>query len=306
MVSTEKRKRGTSCRESKMRGRSCLLLAVTLFLVSFFTLSVGASEPLDREVQKLLATIGNDSPPRQTAEVCGKLFKDASPDLSLRFKYVGQTGVALRAAWEKACLVDKQNTKKDDAANVAARSRFLGFVEGRLGIPLPPWWEEKVRGSSEPGDAPFHRVTFAGRRITMPESVTVEQQGEKVLLHIQNKTVVLPPEVSKYLKKENGPCGLSASMDRDVCFLAFPRPFNGVGGVCYPLVSLDPRKGKINWDAVVWDYGMPRCLSINPIDEQVSIVENGDRVFVFGSLVNIEAFDRKTGANEFRFAAGSW
>jgi hypothetical protein len=44
-----------------------------------------------------------------------------------------------------------------------------------------------IRDGSVPVDAPFHSVVFAGRRMTMPKSITIEQQGEKVLLHIKKK-----------------------------------------------------------------------------------------------------------------------
>jgi len=69
---------------------------------------------------------------------------------------------------------------------------------------------------------------------------------------------------------------------------------------------LDPGKGKIKWDALVWDFVAPGCFVMNPMNEDVTILENGDWVVVFGSWTNIEAFDRKTGTNGFRFAAGSW
>ena len=64
-----------------MRGDTWVFLAVALSLGFFFARWVGASEPLDREVKNLLATIRSDSGPEQTAEVCGKLFKHASPAL---------------------------------------------------------------------------------------------------------------------------------------------------------------------------------------------------------------------------------
>ena len=292
-------------------------------------LEMAARENLDAEVRQraallivkndpmvldLLASIDGNPHHRQTADVCGVLFAKPSPELVRRLKYVRQTGVALRAASEESRPLDERGGTSGDAAKSAAASRFLDFVKARLHVPLPDWWEERVRMGPESENVPFHSVALDGHRVTMPAHITIERQGKEILLLIKRKTVVLPADIASYLD-ESQYHGLSASMEQNVCFIAFPRPM-GRGGFSYRMLAFNPGNGNIRWGTVVWDHGaLPGCLTgMRREDEQVSIVEHGNLVFVFGSQVNrvfassninIEAFDRTTGNNRFRFTAWS-
>jgi hypothetical protein len=293
--------------------------AVVAFLTLALAVQAQQSDALDSKTKELIEKVVNASDVKAAAKANAGLFKKADPNLLRGLKAVKAHGVALRAAWEEMALADGKKGKRktqfgeeEDCVfvNPVAAARFLGFVEGRLGIQLPPWWEQMVQEVDRksmtvvwPKDVPYHVVPFADPiGVGMPKGMELRKQGDGALLRIVKDSVSLPSAIVKeYL--DPGSRTLSAGADGERVFLAFHNDF----GISYPLVGIDRKTGKKLWESEVWDNGNVGGSGM-PF-EYVAVVPNGERVFVIGAGVlcfYIEAFDSKTGRCAFRFASRYW
>jgi len=282
-------------------------MRASLVLLSLSILTIGAGEPrrLDPKIQKLVEQIAAAPDAKTAARVYATLFKKPDRKL-LMLKQVSQTGVALRAGWEEALLAgrNKRIFTKEMIPEIPepteypvikpeAAQRFLGFIEGRLRVQLPSWWEEAVRNSY--GDDPLGP---GEPKKGLPQEVVRKKEKGGVLLCMGHERVLLGEAVAEqYLSNCDG-VAISANPKR--CFIGF---YNTVG-YPYPLVCLNRETGVPVWEAKVWDWAFDGGGTSGRWFENVSLVEQGERVFVFGSgaCFYIEVFDSKTGANEFRFA----
>jgi hypothetical protein len=269
------------------------------------------SEPLTPGLQNLVRAITNASNAEEAARSYIKLFKGANRDKLQRLKKVAQQGVALRAAWEEVLLsgTPRRDAKAYlDLVEPVAVSRFLGFVEGRLEIELPSWWESAVKNAhmggcgkltpSLSGGGLYHYVGFGDHKISMPKTMSVQPKEKGAVVRVGKPSIYLSPEiVEEHLRHSH--C-LSAAVDQDNGYFAF---HNDVG-VSYPLVCVERKSGNVLWESEVWASafkGYAGGVSL----EHVVVVTKGDCVLVFGSggyCFYIEAFERATGKNVFRFA----
>jgi hypothetical protein len=295
-------------------------LIVFVFLTLHFPVHGQNSQPLDAKTKQLVAKIAKASSVKEAALANKALFTTRDRDLIRKLKNVDEKGVAIRAAWEEVAFsgLKKEVRKRLDleepclAVNPLAANRFLGFVEGKLGIQLPSWWKEAVRTAhkfdegkpvvpGKPKKCPYHYTEIDDRQIGMPESITFEKKGEGALIRSARESMVLSPTIVDEFW--NSSLTLSGSLSKERCFLAF---HNDVAG-SFPLICLDRRTGKKLWESTVWDGGNVGGSGI--WYEYVAVVDNGKSVFVIGSgnlCFFIEAFDCKTGRNEFRFASLYW
>jgi hypothetical protein len=187
----------------------------TLFLLSTVVLSADANEPkgLDSRLQKLVEQIATASDAEKAAVGYIALFKNPDRKLLAQLKQVRQTGVALRAAWEEVLLAGLIPGKQPDSKIVQpeAAERFLGFVEGRLGISLPAWWEESVRRASLGG---CNRVC-AGR----PKSWADDRNPKDLVASLRKQSVTISPALAENLLR--GHADIKAHLNAESCFLAF-------------------------------------------------------------------------------------
>jgi hypothetical protein len=135
----------------------------------------------------------------------------------------------------------------------------------------------------------------------MPKTMVLEKRGKEVLLRAGKQAAIIPRAIAKqYLQ----PVGrLSAAFDQELLFLA---PHSDLS-CSYPLVCIEQKTGKKLWENQVWDAGNVGGTGV--WYEYVAVVPRGERVFVIGAgtvCFCIEAFDRKTGKNDFRFASRYW
>jgi hypothetical protein len=310
----------------------CILLAF-LFVALLFPANGQDSQPLDAKTKQLVERIAKASSVKEAALANKALFNTKDRNLIRRLKNVSEKGVAIRAAWEEVALAGfKKELRKNPfgseketclAVNQTAVSRFFGFVEGKLGIQPPPWWEEAVASASisrawweeakkmpipegtieihpgVPKKSPYHYLKFDDDEIAMPKSMTIQKKEDGALLRIGKESMLLPSTILE----EHWNTRICASMNQDRCFFAFPSIFSA----SFSLVCLDRQSGKKLWQTTVWDGGNIGGTGI--WYEYVAVVDNGKSVFVFGSgtlCFFIEALDCKTGRNEFRFASRYW
>jgi len=255
--------------------------------------------PLTPDVLDLVRDIAAAKTAQQAARGYKALLDKADRKKLRQLKHVSETGVALRAALE-----DVRLTAKPERVDAQAISRFLGFVEGRLDIQLPTWWEETIASATLD---PTGRIVpgFPQRWLTddtpqdFPELAKLEQTQSPThtRVRIGKQTVLLTPEVFEIRGKAMA--NTAGYLDEDVCILAL----HSDSGQSYSLLCLDRRTGGIRWKSEVW-AGASEVVAIGKWYEIVEIVTKGKRVFVIGSGVfhfYIEGFDRETGKAEFRF-----
>jgi len=262
-------------------------------------------EPLDPEVARLVRAVAEAKTPEEAAKGLTKLFKGADRKKLERLKLVKEDGVAIRAAWAEIASGGFPRKGKQpelgaiQRVDTNAAARFLGFVEGRLAVHIPRWWEEGVRDSFDGGDGRL----FAGEPT---ESDPPQLPAEKVIkvekgvskLRWGSDTLVLPPDVLESLRQ---PRIVSACVTRDTWLLVGC----SIAQVSYPLICVDRRSGKTKWRSTVCGESVDAFTS-GPSWHCVSVCCNGDRVFVFGLegfTAYIEVFDANTGRNILRFAS---
>jgi len=209
--------------------------------------------------------------------------------------------VCLAAAWERvyrALPKEEREPETDRAApNPFAMSRFLGLIEGRLGVNIPESWE-----------AAFASVNISEQiYVSFPENDTEGADGEGA---IQKASVVLEQSKGHLIVKQGAEIWLLPSEDQWVenasvaltdehAYLAAYSQFP----VHYRLYKLDRQTGNILWVARVWaDGGLMSYTGMgwHHVDLQVTT----GTIVVFGiSTVTayVEAFDKRSGESRCRF-----
>jgi hypothetical protein len=267
-------------------------------------------EPLDPAVARLVTQIAGATSADEAAKGYVQLFKSPNRQLIRQLKGLPEDGVALRAAWEEVLLdakfpKDKVNPKLDQPIAVA---RFLGFIEGRLRLSLPDWWEEAVEAAflggcgrvvpGVPKPWPYHVVPFRDWTIGMPLGQSIQENDKAVVLKSGDETAAVS---AVFVKEHFGkPECLSILIDKDRSFVAYHNDF----GYSFSLLCLDRKSGNLIWKATVWDWANDLGTS-GPWYDHVAVVGNDQRVFVIGCGVScfyIEAFERASGKSIIRFA----
>ena len=284
-----------------MRFKLCALLLVIPLLSSPLKSSATAQQPapLAPDVLDRVRDIAAAKTPQQAARSYKELLDRADRQMLRQLKHVSETGVALRAALEEVGL-----TATPERVDPQAVSRFLGFIEGRLDIQLPTWWEETIVSATLD---PTGRIVpgFPQRWLTedspkdFPELAKLEQTQSRTHTRVQigKQAVLLTPEVFEMRRKSLA--NTAGYLDQENCILAL----HSDSGESYSLLCFDRRTGEIRWKSEVW-AGASEFTVIGKSHEIVAVVTKGKRVFVVGSGTfhfYIEGFDRKTGQAEFRF-----
>lgn len=310
-------------------------LFASVFLVTLLGNSVPAqSEYVNSATQRLAARIETAKTGEEAVSGYSQLFwyvrlfgnfdcfKPSTLQFCRELKRLPQDGVALRAAWEELSLetrfdVREANPRLDQRLAVA---KFLGFVEGRVGVALPAWWEEAIRESTLGVDGgPLHsrtrlreawsRVEFGKRSVLMPCGQSIHRNQGDVSLHVGKEKVSLNDAavIKEMVEVET----ISATMDDEHCYVAC----YGSCGVHCNLVCIDRPSGKLAWKSPIWAWGVAFSRVAvgfsGPHLPVVSVQIRGDRVFVVGSTscFHIEAFDRTNGKCSLRFSSsyvGEW
>jgi hypothetical protein len=263
-------------------------------------------EQTESVIQKLAAEIATAESSSEAVKGYAKLFKTPTPELTRQLKGLPQDGIALRAAWEEAILKGKIREDSTKLDRQVAIARFLGFVEGRLGISLPVWWEEAIHKAGNEGKGhigpglpknPYHHVASGRWEFDMPNGQSISRTDDSTTISFCDETMSIP----KALVDEVIGGRMSVLIEKDRCFVASHNTL----GYSYPLTCLDRKTGKLLWKASVWDWASRIPGATGTWYEYVSVVGKNDRVYVIGTGVHnfyIDAFDQKTGKNVFRFA----
>ncbi|MBI3463123.1 MAG: hypothetical protein HY000_08710 [Planctomycetes bacterium] len=240
-----------------------------------------------------------------------RLFGQVEPANIPKLQGHSNHGIALYAAWERVRRsVSAEEQPRGVPVNGQLLHRFAGFVEGRLGVELPRCWEQAVLsagarqrdniGFPVPKDCVYQG---GGLEFSMPSGTSLQKRGEDVLLEVAGEPVVIPPFVVREIEegRRAGGGSISALVTRERCYLAA----HGSEGP-YALFCIDRRSGRPIWKTEVWALGYQMEIGGGPPGpHSVTLVEQDDRVFVFGVCAfyaGIEAFRAKDGAALFRFS----
>src|SRR5262249_12006799 len=157
-------------------------------------------------------------------------------------------------AWEEMLLSGTPRLEKHvellcscKRVDKATAARFLGFIEGRLGVRMPKWWEECVADAyrfedtgpvfpADPSERPNHEIK--NPYLALPRGISRTIDKGRTTLRSGKDEIQLPPViVEDYLEGQHN---LAVLIDRDVCLLA---PY-GHFGHSYPVVCIDRQSGK--------------------------------------------------------------
>jgi hypothetical protein len=262
------------------------------------------------DVKTLVQQIVTLQDPYRASERYRALFQKAGDGGIRTLELHPRDGVAIQAAWEEVRLTIAE--KGVESAVRPDRHKldwFLGFLEGRARLNPPKWWSEVVldcRANRRdniyfllPEKPLYHKVGSDEDSIYAPLHTTLKMEGRQAVLRVGKQSTQIPVELLR--KDDLGRlwCDVSALMTASRCFLAV----HDSVGYPYDLVCIDRVTGKTLWKSAVfgtWWYGASGQHRM-----YVTIVEQGERVIVFGSAytgAHVEAFRAEDGANLFRFS----
>ena len=248
------------------------------------------------ETRRLVREIAAAATPKEASGLYTKLLKSTDQGGLRKLKDVPETGVALRAAWEEAVA-----TRDGEQINPQALAKFLGFVEGRLAIDLPDWFEQLIMNARY---WPEHGKAVLGMPDAwimegpdLPDLVKIERSGESTSVQFEKQSLNAAAEILELRRQTSG--NTAGLLEEKDCFLAL----HSRNADRYPLVCLNRKTGAIRWKSTVWaadndwiHLGKPyEIVMLHTKDKQLLVIGAGAQHFY------IESFDRQTGKSLFRF-----
>jgi hypothetical protein len=261
------------------------------------------------DVASSLAAIDRCQKPQQLKDAYSALLKNASPKRIRELKKNPHVGLALCAAWREA-LRTGTPTQGYRATADPAFAKFVGFVDGRLPVDIPEWWEINVATSMITDDhgVAYHRHDpypwiDIKARILLPKGVSIKAVDDGTEIGIGNTRVVLPAKVLEQARVSLGM--VSPVVDGDSVFV--------VAGTSGPsdapiLCRIERNTNKILWVRELWTGGRLTSISLGPmfVSHLVEPVVGRDgNVYVFGTAAicaYIEGFSRTDGTVRLRFS----
>ena len=201
---------------------------------------------------------------------------------------------ALCHAWNAAIL----NPKK---VGSLSRARFVGFVEGRLKVTVPEWWEDMLLRVNielnylrfDPGDLSIY--TMNNQKFKTSSGVSVSTKGDQIEVMVKDVRINLASRGTSGMRI--GTVAALATEDSVYLVLASDTPRNS------DLVKAD-LDGSIVWKANISGDLQPLSHSGRQLHFIEPVLGEDGRIHVFGGGGNcyyIESFDAQTGANIVRF-----
>jgi hypothetical protein len=239
----------------------------------------------------------------ERAAACEELLHRASDDELRILKANENQTLAFRAGWESVRrTIPGTKALRAVKPNVLALYRFVGFLEGQVGMPLPQWWENALLGAQA-----YSRDNIVFDRLSRPhvegagQNQVIWQKDDDTLVGtIGEKSVRIPSDVLEVLRRNEINRRLRLIVDDEMAYLAV----HADNAVPYTLACFDLKSGTLRWDADVWAAGGLVDYD-GPTFHHLQLVRTGDAVYVFGGSgdsVYVEAFSCKSGENIFRFS----
>jgi len=259
-----------------------------------------------------------------------KLFEKSSAEQVQEYKSHPHNTIALHAAWDEVKRatrigpkyreeIDKEGPEPQFKMDRRALQRFLGFVEGRLQVAPPGWWQDAVGRAYAYGND-LSALWLPGHNKKMPYSKTefglhvhnqlsVEPLADGALEVISgNLSCRIPAKYFDDLKPDEDATkpgilfkddiGLSAWMDDERCVFTF----HGGADAGFSLHCIDRKSSKEIWSTYVGGHLFGGFGG--GFFHSVEFRRQGDALYIFGmcgTLFYIEGVSLKDGSSLFHF-----
>jgi hypothetical protein len=273
----------------------------------------------------------DEKSPLALREEYDSLFADAPDNRLLELGNEDSSSVAIQARWEFVRRV-KARVAEDRPAEEYMRSlrRFLGFVEGRLRVSVPSWWERLlVRGrvdidpidefqrpvcrlswlpnQLQPEDRYSKKYQFAGSLDAIwghNELQVSAIEGGTVIVEWQERSISIPSKVIADARREFRVFGIAAIACPDKKTVVVLHSYGGGSGtaLCYDDVT-----GNEVWKAQFWGDYLHDWRSGVGFYNWIELVHSDGVVYVFGALdssLYIEGLSVRDGTSVLRFSTG--
>lgn len=235
-----------------------------------------------------------------------RLFHGADETKLRALRVGGNDTLAVRAAWERI-RAGLPSEDLEDACKIkeAALQRFIGFVEGRVGITVPDWWEKAMMNARaysrsnvffEKPTLEKYKKTSGGFRAPKPIQVIGDDGSFTITDGVS--LAILGKALCEYSEKHlNGEIDAMFSDAR--CYIVVH------ANRCSPyrLFCTENKSGRIVFEKSVWASAQSGHYS-GVGWHWVDILVVKGRVWVFGvgdDGAYLESFDTRSGVSTFRF-----
>ena len=300
--------------------RTLRLLSVVACLVLAGSFASAQEEEGKATVERVL----NAKDAGELSESVAQLMSKASKEQLQEYKRHTHSTIALHAAWEEVKRgvrgIDPKSREEDKTiVNIdrPALQRFLGFVEGRLHVTPPEWWQKIVARAKIDSEVrhnlsliyatnrkfnPYFHLRGSVHHLTTFEVIPVEDGGYE--LKSDKFTCTISPQLLEQIKKINPRDvdlpGLTAWMNAERCVFGFHWFLSSE----FTLHCIERKSGKLLWSTDVWGYfwgGFGGGGFLHWAEMRI----DGDTIYLFGidatGIIYIEAFSMKDGKNQFHF-----
>lgn len=302
----------------------CSISYAITFSNLLFIGSVIHSDPVQKKLEKTITTSKDMD---KVAEATTVLIRLAMPNRLEELVHHKNDSIALLAAWQRAVRTanpdsfTKWANDLDRSIDRRALQRFLGFVEGRIKIKLPVWWDHSiaqagvwtqqyVKSTYSKGfleERPFYVDKKYKCMISKGARVVFSKKDDKTTFITGSDKIV----VSKKTHNKQAFWELRYNAEYNMYSVTAADEYIVLGvhtpGALSCISCHNRRTKKILWIKRVRSAdAKPYILNLIMLD-YVSTIVYEDEVYLFGNNgagFYIESFDLKSGERQLRFSTG--
>ena len=279
----------------------------------------------------------------EAGKACVQLIGGLGPEELRSLKRNSTLGMAVFAAWEsefalvplssrfpELAIQEKNSAElfRDERPRLwtvapAHLDRFIGFLEGRLQVEVPGWWQRQLFrnrftrdgfGDWFPDeDSPDDKEVWRFEGLVLDRIVVetfdgtrLRREGDRVVVESDDNAVSIV--FDEFEQHAFGQCATFFS--DTTAFMAFPRSRS----YSFPLVAVDRKSGGIRWRTSVWalafgEYSPGGSGGKGWEGTAATVTGSASVVYVFGcdgAGIYIEGFDMMTGDPVLRFSSNYW
>lgn len=259
------------------------------------------TSPVDET--KVIESIRLADDPAHAAQGFHALYETASRESLRQLQLNSSDTIAIQSAWHEFVLTLPE--AESDVAVVPDRdrlSRFIGFMEGRGRIQSPRWWADAILNARANGRYVYAHEFPAGDPESAPPVSKVffgKNADDKTGIQIDSEFVRVPDDLREKMGF-NGFTRTTAALITDIC--CYIAVYDDIG-YPYQLACVERSTSRVRWITKVWGCWWAGASGLHR--HSVEILENGDRVAVFGiasSGFHVEAFRVEDGTPLLRFS----
>jgi hypothetical protein len=300
------------------------LTAVIAVLVGYFTV---ASILLAQKRNALTDRLIDAATPSEAGALCCEVFGYNIHDTHGLTELVSSESptVALQASWR---LHSRELPPRQISFGISPIvlykpdvQRFVGFVEGRLRVQIPTWWEEMLESPDK-----LHPLRTGAKTASVLEfnETAIGTSSDLVHCKLDRRQVLVPASTLDWLAEVACTRTFHASVSKSgLVIVSIQSVFDGGkrSGIAY----VDLESGEELWRHHVWGTNPYRFGSSGPAlvrIDAVSIRVDRDQVTVFGAgsdwceyanggaylnaALYVEQFSVRDGHSTVRFSTNNW